>query len=704
MDKHKIISFFLLFFGVALCGMADELDSEKIDKERIKGEINEQLSRVTAPDDSLKLLYDLFDLSNQKGSIAYGKMIYDLSRRMGRDDVTFDMIRRLVLLHMSNDSIAQSYLDAVREYPDSDDKRETETFANLAIRISRATYGTEADRQQQLHQLLEEYTRHGSDKDIYERITELFLLCKYLSGQTEGDLLTLYYDKLQDYIEKLPRTSNALRNMFYSQAAVAYDVNGNAQKSVDADRQLLKIIDELSAKYAQEGRVYRNYDRHRYISLRRMLSNYDVLFPHEIENCYNGIIELCETDSDVAFDMQNNRRAEAYYLLAHKRYDEAIPLLKTALENSRGDLLRMKLLRHLKAAATEVGDKETLLETAQTYNDLLEEFIDLNAQQRYRELQIIYDVNSLKARNTELALVQSEETGRTKTMILVVSAVAIIGLVVLLFILFRYNRRLRSMSENLFAANEELLAERDNLQRTQKELIEARDEARKAEELKSNFINSMSHEVAVPLNSIVENCSLIVDSVDDDKRRYLASFAHTINANVELLQSIVNEVLDIGMIDASKIVLDRKLTSVKAICNIVASSLAHRVPEGVAFRFLKNSDKDVIINTDPKRIEQILNNLLSNALKFTKEGTIDLDYTLSPDGSQLSFIITDTGCGIPEGAEEEIFRRYVKLDKSTRGIGLGLTICRSIATILDGTVKVDTSYKNGARFVFTIPV
>ena len=81
MDKHKIISFFLLFFGVALCGMADELDSEKIDKERIKGEINEQLSRVTAPDDSLKLLYDLFDLSNQKGSIAYGKMIYDLSRR-----------------------------------------------------------------------------------------------------------------------------------------------------------------------------------------------------------------------------------------------------------------------------------------------------------------------------------------------------------------------------------------------------------------------------------------------------------------------------------------------------------------------------------------------------------------------------------------------------------------------------------------------
>lgn len=704
MDKHKIISFLILFFGVAFWGIADELDSEKIDKERVKGEINEKLSRVTTPDDSLKLLYDLFDLSNQKGSIVYGNMIYDLSRRMGRDDVTFDMIRRLVLLNVTNDSVAQSYLDAVREYPDSDDKRETETFANLAIKISQATYGTEAERQKQLHGLLEEYTRQDSDKDVYERIKELFLLCKYLSGQTEGELLTQYYDRLQNYIEKLPRTSNALRNMFYSQAAFAYNVNGNAQKSVDADRQLLKIIDELSAKYAQEGRVYRNYDRHRYISLRRMLSNYDVLFPHEIENCYNEILGLCETDSDVAFDMQSNRRVEAYYMMAHKRYDEAIPLLKTALENSRGDLLRMNLMKHLKTAATEVGDKETLLSTAQTYNDLLEEFIDLNAQQRYRELQIIYDVNSLKTRNTELALAQSKEAGHTKTLILVVSALAIVVLVVLLVVLFRYYRRLRTMSENLFAANEELLAERDNLKSTQKELIEARDSARHAEEMKSNFINSMGHEVAVPLSSIVENCSLIVDSVDDDKRRYLASFAHTINANVELLQSIVNEVLDIGMIDASKIVLDRKLTSVKSICNIVASSLAHRMPEGVTFRFLKNSGKDVIINSDPKRIEQILNNLMSNAVKFTKEGTISLDYTLSPDESQLSFIITDTGCGIPEGAEEEIFRRYVKLDKSTRGIGLGLTICRSIATILDGSVTVDTSYKNGARFVFTIPV
>ncbi|MDE7388582.1 MAG: ATP-binding protein [Muribaculaceae bacterium] len=124
--------------------------------------------------------------------------------------------------------------------------------------------------------------------------------------------------------------------------------------------------------------------------------------------------------------------------------------------------------------------------------------------------------------------------------------------------------------------------------------------------------------------------------------------------------------------------------------------------ENVKFRFPKANSNPVLVDTDPYRLQVVLLNLLNNAAKFTDEGTVTLDYDVQPD--KVVFTVTDTGCGIAPGMEEEIFMRYNKGgNTNSEGDGLGLPVCRLIANLLGGSIELDTTYTGGARFIFTIP-
>jgi signal transduction histidine kinase len=110
------------------------------------------------------------------------------------------------------------------------------------------------------------------------------------------------------------------------------------------------------------------------------------------------------------------------------------------------------------------------------------------------------------------------------------------------------------------------------------------------------------------------------------------------------------------------------------------------------------------LNTDTTRIKQVLENLLSNAVKFTDKGHITLSLELTETGDAVNFIVTDTGCGIPESMQEKVFDSFHKQDSFVRGIGLGLTICKLIAQYLNGSIRLDTEYKNGTKMIFTHPI
>lgn len=125
--------------------------------------------------------------------------------------------------------------------------------------------------------------------------------------------------------------------------------------------------------------------------------------------------------------------------------------------------------------------------------------------------------------------------------------------------------------------------------------------------------------------------------------------------------------------------------------------------DGVSLR-LDPASVDFIIRTDNHRLMQILDNLLGNALKFTAKGTVTLSCTKSDDNRHAIFTVTDTGIGIPSDQKEMIFERFTKLDNSTSGVGLGLTISRMLATLMRGTLELDTAYTGGARFILTLPL
>lgn len=239
----------------------------------------------------------------------------------------------------------------------------------------------------------------------------------------------------------------------------------------------------------------------------------------------------------------------------------------------------------------------------------------------------------------------------------------------------------------------------------QREILEARDHARKADQHKTEFVNNMSHEIRTPLNAIVECSHLIVDNVDETKQPYLKRYAKMIDVSADMLNAIVTDVLEIATADNSEVAIQKTQSSVNTICNIAVESMKKHCKDNVTMTYLNAQSADTSINTDQRRVEQVLINLLSNSAKFTDEGSITLSYTLNPDNSTITFAVEDTGCGIPKGKEEIIFNRFEKLSSLVPGTGLGLNICRTVAKRLGGNVVVDTTFSGpGSRFLFTIPL
>jgi signal transduction histidine kinase len=137
------------------------------------------------------------------------------------------------------------------------------------------------------------------------------------------------------------------------------------------------------------------------------------------------------------------------------------------------------------------------------------------------------------------------------------------------------------------------------------------------------------------------------------------------------------------------------------VCKNAVASVQSRVKKNVKLIF-DPAAGNIAFDSDPQRVLQVLTNLLTNACKCTDNGSITLSYKKIDDN--ISFSVTDTGCGVPAEDAEKIFDRFEKLDKFKQGTGLGLNICRQIATLLKGKIYVDTSYTGGARFIFEQPI
>lgn len=242
------------------------------------------------------------------------------------------------------------------------------------------------------------------------------------------------------------------------------------------------------------------------------------------------------------------------------------------------------------------------------------------------------------------------------------------------------------------------------LEAMNKVIDEARKKAESGSKMKDLFVQNMSHEIRTPLNAILGFSQLLsspgLDWDDAEKEQ----FSKAIMNNGEMLTMLIDDILNIADIESGNYSINISNVSVAKILDSAISSIEYRVPDGVALINASSLPEDYMINTDPGRVQQVLINYLTNACKHTKKGSITVGASLDENPGMLTFSVTDTGDGIPEGEAEHIFERFTKLNAFVQGTGLGLNICKMVSQKLNGTVKVDTSYKNGARFLFIHPL
>ena len=236
------------------------------------------------------------------------------------------------------------------------------------------------------------------------------------------------------------------------------------------------------------------------------------------------------------------------------------------------------------------------------------------------------------------------------------------------------------------------------LKETKQMLIKAKEKAEEADRLKSAFLANMSHEIRTPLNAIVGFSSMLEEAEDqEEKHQYIT----IIEDNNKLLLQLISDILDLSKIEAETFDIIPERVNAKQLCNDLFQAMQMKTSPQVELR-LKDNLPELTFTSDKNRLYQVLLNFVTNALKFTSEGNITIDYQI--DGNEVKFSVQDTGMGIEPEKQEAIFTRFVKLNSFIPGTGLGLPICQSIVTQLGGKIGVESEPGRGACFWFTHPI
>ncbi len=289
--------------------------------------------------------------------------------------------------------------------------------------------------------------------------------------------------------------------------------------------------------------------------------------------------------------------------------------------------------------------------------------------------------------------------------------------------LFEVNNLLEETNEELSLQKEQLLFHQEEItkkteelelhknhleelvEKRTEELVIAKDKAEESERLKASFLANMSHEIRTPLNAIVGFSNLL--TLDNNSKEEIESFTLQINKNTEALLILIDDILDLSIIEAKRAICTESEFSINELAkNIFNYWQKHSKTDIRDILFdIQIDNPSLIVKTDEHKLRQIINNLMSNACKFTERGSVTLGLQLTDEN--FVFYVKDTGIGIAQKNKEIIFDWFRKVEDDTnklyRGTGLGLAISSRLAEILGGRVWVDSELNVGSTFYFSIP-
>ena len=410
---------------------------------------------------------------------------------------------------------------------------------------------------------------------------------------------------------------------------------------------LLTKAEEIAKKYAPE----RVFD----IVTRRTISYFNSGDTQKFLEGYKEYKKgVAEGKSSV-----HGRTMEIYYLATIGETDEAVQLARKELGDDSDDVVTMIYEK-------EGRWKEAYhaLRKSSIANDSVNNVALANSMMGIRDQLTINDMENKSTRNRIIALS---------------IGIVLLGLLVMALVYIVFSRR-----------------------RHIKQLNKAYHKALESEKMKSAFIQNVSHEVRTPLNIISGFSQVIADPELTETVEERQHMAEMMQKSASQITNLIDEIIGLSLIETTDKINKDDTIQVNSVLRAVINDYQGKVTNETEMKMDSQLHDEFTILTNKNMFARIISALVDNAVKYTADGLITLK--ASSDGKNLNISVEDTGVGVPIQEAENIFGRFVKLDSFKEGIGLGLPLSRKLAEQLGGTVKLDTSYTNGARFIVTLPL
>lgn len=394
------------------------------------------------------------------------------------------------------------------------------------------------------------------------------------------------------------------------------------------------------------------------------------------------------------FDIDTRRTLSYYYrgdydkfMKGYEEYKKGEAIGKSSVHGRSIEVYHEALLGHtdeaIKLAREELGD-EGLDAVTMIYEKAgrwQEAFHALKKQTAAKDsIDNVVLINSMMGIRDEMMIYEAERDAARTRFYLMSAVIILLALLTIALFYITQTRR-----------------------RHLKELRKAYDQALESDKIKTAFIQNISHEVRTPLNIISGFSQVIANPELDPDIEERQEIARMTQKNARLITSLIDEMLLVSLNENSEEAKKENQVEINNLMRGVMKDAKGNLSDKTTIQYDTTLADDFTILSNEYMLKIVINAIVDNAVKYTPEGTITLK-AAKPSDTELALTVEDTGCGVPAAEAEHIFERFVKLDTFKEGIGLGLPLCRMLIEKLGGTVRLDTTYTQGARFVVTLPI
>lgn len=577
-----------------------------------------------------------------------------------------------------------------------------------------------------LNEVIEEMksirSSHPDINDIY--IAAMYTYCQALTLSNQISAAMLNAREMSRVARESGDSFGMM--MSYRTLGFIYDYRGNSQMAYNSYLAALPLCAEAAAKQElfsihvliaeqlismrryEEAEMYLAMVQEEYdpsipwaesqIQMLRFMLYYSGYKPDEYQDSMDCLMESDNLEG--VMDEETQYQMAAMFYLSKKDYATALEYAAKIVNDNNRHMMQADIFE-------EMGDYKKALGL---YHHIVEAKDSINNVIQSEDIAMMDAELNLSSMRMKAEIAESQRNN------IIAYSLSILLAFLILFLSVMYSRR-RKQSKELEGHNIQL-------QKAQRETQDALEKATEASRAKQRFVQNMSHEVRTPLNAIVGFSQLLsmpdgflTQEERDQYRGYVMN-------NSDILTMLVDDILNTSDLDSG----NYQIFISASRCNEIASSamtcVQFRLPENLKFYMTTDLPDDFSIDTDPRRVQQILINYFTNAFKHTKMGEIHIHCgmmglegvatseqleTLVSEGRMVYFSVADTGTGVPADQAEAIYERFSKLDPFVQGTGLGLNICREIAAKLGGQSYLDTDYvppqpyETGARFFLTLP-